>query len=49
MKWFKLKNKNNIKKRGDHSTYLKVENGRVVPVTDDEKEEKNIYSRALSF
>lgn len=40
MKWFKLKNRNNIKKRGDHSTYLKVENGRVVPVTDDEKDEK---------
>ena len=49
MKWFKLKNKNNIKKRGDHSTYLKVENGRVVPVTDDEKEEKTSIQEPFHF
>lgn len=37
MNWFKRKN--NIKKRDEHSTYLKVENGKVVPVTGEEPEE----------
>lgn len=38
MNWFKRKN--NIKKRDERSTYLKVENGRVVPVTGDEPDEQ---------
>lgn len=44
MKWFQRKK--NIKKRDEHSTYLKVENGRVVPVTGDDQE-KEIEKESL--
>lgn len=40
MKWFQRKQ--TVKKKDEHSTYLKVENGRVVPVTGEEKSEKEL-------
>ena len=47
MKWFKRKH--NIKKRDEHSTYLKVENGRVVPVTGDEPAEHTPEKEPYQF
>lgn len=43
MKWFRRKK--NIKKRDEKGTYLRLENGRVVPVTGDEKNPKPDESR----